>query len=72
MVKSYVRKIYIVDEEVELINKRRMKRYLVWLQALCFQLRITNQWEHPLIDGSPSPFPNTEERTKQKNEVVSK
>jgi len=72
MVKGYIRNNHEIDDEVIGIHRRLIRRHLAWLHALRFQLRAPKQWEHTVYADKSIHFPQTDEKTNQKGDVVSK
>lgn len=71
MVKGYVRNNFDKDEEVQKLHRRLIFRHLAWLHALRFQLRANRPWEHVVKEAESLHYPKTEERTKDKNDILS-
>lgn len=70
MVKGYVRNNFDKDEEVLKVHRRLIFRHLAWLHAVRFQLRTSRSWEHDMNEAETLHYPKTEERTKNKNDVL--
>ena len=71
MVGGYVRKKYLIDDEVKTIHRRLVRRHIAWLHALRFQLRTSKPWEHKLTEKESKHYPQSEEKSQHKHDVVS-